>query len=83
MASLPLGNDPDDFSEAFKKQREANRPSVKAAIDAAIKEAMRPRTPEQQARMEAFAKWIREERKPLTTEPHPTAEEMIREDRDR
>ena len=83
MASLPLGNDPDDFSEAFKKQREANRPAVKAAIDAAIKEAMRPRTPEQQARMDEFWEWVNTERRPLTPGPHPSAEEMIREDRDR
>ena len=83
MASLPLGNEPDDYSEAFKKQREASRAALKLEMERIKQEWARPRTPEEQVRMNAFARWIREERKPLTPGPHPTAEEMIREDRER
>ncbi len=86
MASLPLGNDPEKHSEAFEKRREANRAALKAEIDRAVQEAqarMRKRTPEEQARLNEFLKWAMTERKPLTPGPHPTAEEMIREDRER
>jgi len=83
MASLPLGDEPYQPSEEFLKHREANRAAVKAAMDAAIKEATRPRTPEGLARLDKFIEWVRTERKPLTPGPHPAAEEMIREHRDR
>jgi hypothetical protein len=82
MASLPLGDEPCQPSDEVLKHREANRAAMKAAIDAAIKEATRPRTPEELALMDRFIRRM-EERKPLTPGPHPTAEEMIREDRDR
>jgi hypothetical protein len=87
MASLPLGDEafeeePYEEPEEFRKAREASRAALKARMDEIYAEWARPRTPEQQARMDAFAKWIREERKPLTSGPHPSTEEMIREDRD-
>jgi hypothetical protein len=65
MASLPLGDEPYQPSEEFEKRREANRPVLKAAIDAAIKEAMRPRTPEELAALDRFIGRM-DERKPLT-----------------
>ena len=61
MASLPLGNDPDDYSEAFKKRREANRAMLKLEIERIKQEWARPRTPEEQARLDTFAKWIKRE----------------------
>lgn len=83
MASLPLGNDPDDYSEAFKKQREVSRAMLKLEIERIKQEWARPRTPEEQARLDKFWEWVNTDRKPLTPGPHPSTEEMIREERDR
>jgi hypothetical protein len=82
MASLPLGDEPYQPSEEFLKRREASRAALKLEMERIKQEWARPRTPEELARMDAFIRRM-DERKPLTPGPHPTAEEMIREDRER
>jgi hypothetical protein len=83
MASLLLGEEPDEKFEAFRRRVLANQPKLKAEIEAIMKEteAHRP-SPEKTA---AFLELVEraQNRTPLTPGPFPTAEEMIREDRDR
>jgi hypothetical protein len=83
MASLLLGDEPFQYSDAFEKSRKASRAALKARMEEIYAEWARPRTPEEQARLDKFWEWINTDRKPLTPGPHPSAEEMIREDRDR
>jgi hypothetical protein len=88
MASLPIGEEPFESepyeeSEEFRKAREAGRAALKVRMEEIYEEWARPRTPEEQARLDEFVRWVHTEKKPPTPGPHPTTEEMIREDRER
>jgi hypothetical protein len=88
MASLPIdrGNfehDADVASARVNQYFESRHAALKAEVERILSEDIPVEyTPEQNARFEAFVRRM-EERKPLALGPHPTAEEMIREDRDR
>jgi hypothetical protein len=83
MASLPIDNESYEVSEEVKQRREARRAALKAEIEVMLAQqaAHRP-SPE---KMAAFLEYVEraQSRPPLTPGPFPTAEEMIREDRDR
>jgi plasmid stability protein len=83
MATLYVENVPDDLYEAIREQAKLDRKSIAAEVI----EALTPRFPtkaELKRRKEFYKKALEmSNRKPLTPGPHPTAEEMVREDRER
>lgn len=83
MATLYVENVPDDRYEALKKKAARNKRSISAEIMELL-ETFYPTEEERKKRFAAvdaaFALSLKE---PLTPGPFPTAEEMIREDRDR
>ena len=83
MATLYVENFPDDLYEAIREQAKKDRKSIAAEVTEAL--AHRYPTAAEMERREAFYKKALKmtSRKPLTPGPHPTAEEMVREDRER
>lgn len=83
MATLYVENVPDDLYEALRKQAKANAKSISAEVLALLKENVP--TEEELKRRRRFIEKLKElsSQKPLTPGPFPSAEEMIREDRER
>ena len=83
MATLYVENVPDDVYKALRKQAKANRSSIAAEVIALLKQFV-PTEMELKRRRQAIDDLISlSSRPPLTPGPFPSAEEMIREDRDR
>jgi plasmid stability protein len=83
MATLYVENVPDDVYKALRKQAKARNSSIAAEVIALLKQWV-PTEAELSARRE-FVRRMKElsSRQPLTPGPFPSAEEMIREDRER
>jgi plasmid stability protein len=83
MATLYVENVPDDLYEALRKRAKANRSSITAEVLALLKENV-PTEEELARRAEALKFALRAQaRKPPGKGPFPSAEEMVREDRER
>ena len=83
MATLYVQNFPDDVYEAIRKRARENRSSIAREVVTALTQHF-PTAEELKRRkrfVDAMAR-LRAE-KPLSPGPFPTAEEMIREDRER
>jgi plasmid stability protein len=83
MATLYVENVPDDLYEALRSRAKARRRSIAAEVLAMLEENV-PTADDLKARHEWFQRVIRmRERATKTKGPFPSAEEMIREDRER
>lgn len=83
MATLYVENVPDDVYKALKKRAKANRKSVAAEVISLLRENI-PTEAELKRRREFYDRLAELRAKPpLTPGPFPSAEEMIREDRER
>jgi plasmid stability protein len=83
MATLYVENIPDDLYEALRSQAKARRRSIAAEV-LALLEANVPTKKDMKARKELFQRILRmREELPRSKGPFPSAEEMIREDRER
>lgn len=83
MATLYVENIPDDLYEALRSQAKARRRSIAAEV-LALLEANVPTKKDLKARKELFQRILRmREERPRSKGPFPSAEEMIREDRER
>ena len=83
MATLYVENFPDDLYEAIREQAKKDRKSIAAEVTEAL--AWRfPTEAEMKLRREFLERALEmSRREPLTPGPHPSAEEMVREDRER
>jgi len=83
MATLYVENVPDELYEALRERARAHRKSIASEVLALLEENVP--TPEELARRKAIlARALRiRSRKSPSSGPFPTAEEMLREDRDR
>ncbi len=83
MATLYVENVPDDVYKALKERARKNRKSVAAEVIELLRRDI-PTADELRSRRE-FVRKMRElaSKEPLSPGPFPSAEEMIREDRDR
>jgi plasmid stability protein len=83
MATLYVENVPDDLYEALRKQARDHRKSIAAEVLALLQQFVPTEAELKQRRK--FLKQMEELRSapPLTPEPFPSAEEMIRENRER
>ena len=83
MATLYVENVPDPLYRALRKLAEKNGKSIAAEVISLLKESIP--TEEELKRRREFAAKLRElsSQAPLTPGPFPSAEEMIREDRER
>ena len=83
MATLYVENVPDEIYKALRKRARANRKSIAAEV-IAILEWHVPTEAELKRRRKAFEGLARlRAMEPLSPGPFPSAEEMIREDRER
>jgi plasmid stability protein len=83
MATLYVENVPDDLYEALRKRAKSRRRSIAAEVLALLQENI-PTKKQLQAREELFQRILRmREEIPQSEGPFPSAEEMIREDRER
>jgi plasmid stability protein len=83
MATLYVENVPDDVYAALRKRARENRSSIAAEVITLLREHY-PTDAELKKRREAFKRLAKlREAKPLSPGPFPSAEEMIREDRER
>jgi plasmid stability protein len=83
MATLYVENVPDDIYRALRKRAKANRSSIAAEVISLLTQFV-PTEAELKRRRQAIDDLIRlSSRPPLGPGPFPSAEEMIREDRDR
>ncbi len=83
MATLYVENVPDDVYAALRKRARDNRSSIAAEIVALLRQNY-PTEAELKKRREAYKRFAKlREAKPLKPGPFPSAEEMIREDRER
>jgi plasmid stability protein len=83
MATLYVENVPDDVYKALRKQARANGTSMAAEVIAILKQFV-PTEAELKRRREFYNRLAELRAKPpLTPGPFPSAEEMIREDRER
>jgi plasmid stability protein len=83
MATLYVENVPDDVYKALRKQAKRNRTSMAAEVIALLKQWI-PTEAELKRRREFYDAMAELRSKPpLTPGPFPSAEEMIREDRER
>jgi plasmid stability protein len=83
MATLYVENVPDELYEALRSQAKSNRRSIAAEILALLKENIATES-ELKARAEFLQRIVRlRQQAPLSPGPFPSAEEMIREDRER
>ena len=83
MATLYVENVPDDVYKALRKRAKANQKSIAAEVIELLKRNVP--TEEELKRRREFYDRLSELRAaaPLTPGPFPSAEEMIREDRER
>ena len=83
MATLYVENVPDDVYKALRKRAKANRKSIAAYVIELLVQNV-PTEAELKKRREFYDRMAELRAKPpLTPGPHPSAEEMIREDRER
>jgi plasmid stability protein len=83
MATLYVENVPDDVYKALRKQARANGTSMAAEVIALLKQFV-PTETELNRRKKAIDDLIKlSARPPFHAGPFPSAEEMIREDRER
>ena len=83
MATLYVENVPEDVYKALRKRAKANRKSIAAEVIEMLKQYV-PTEAELKRRREFYDRLAEFRAKPpLTPGPFPSAEEMIREDRDR
>lgn len=83
MATLYVENVPDDLYEALRTRAKSRRRSIAAEVLALLEENV-PTAKVLQARHEWLLKLIAlREQQPETDRKFPSAEEMIREDRER
>jgi plasmid stability protein len=83
MATLYVENVPDSIYKALRERARKNRKSIAAEVIELLEQNV-PTAEELRGRRE-FARRMRElsSRPPLTPGPFPSAEEMVREDRER
>ena len=83
MATLYVENVPDDLYKALRKQAQEHRKSIAAEVLALLEQNIP--TAEELARRRRFYEDMKKlrARKPLGPGPFASAEEMIREDRER
>jgi len=83
MATLYVENVPDDVYKALRKRAKNNRSSIAAEVIDLLKRNV-PTEAELRRRQKAFDELAKlRARPPLGSGPFPSAEEMIREDRER
>lgn len=83
MPTLYVENVPDDIYKALRKRARANNTSMAAQVIAILKQSV-PTEAELKRRREFYDRMAELRNKPpLTPGPFPSAEEMIREDRER
>jgi plasmid stability protein len=83
MATLYVENVPDDIYRALRKRAKANRKSIAAEVIELLKQNI-PTEAELKRRREFYDRMAELRAKPPLTSGHfPSAEEMIREDRER
>jgi len=83
MASLVVDNVPDDLYEALRARAHRNGTSIATEVMALLEQFV-PTEAELQRRRESCERLAELRAKPpLTPGPFPSAEEMIREDRER
>jgi len=83
MPTLYVENVPDDVYKALRKRAKANRSSIAAEVIGLLRRFI-PTEAELKRRREAFDELAKlRALPPLTSGPFPSAEEMIREDRER
>jgi len=83
MATLYVENVPDDVYAALRKRARENRSSMAAEVVTLLRQHY-PTESELKKRREAFRRLTKlREAKALGPGPFPSAEEMIREDRER
>ena len=83
MATLQVENVPDDLYEAILERVRQRRSSIAKEVIEVLRVSIP--TKAERERREALYKEMLElqAKEPLTPGPHPSAEEMVREDRDR
>ena len=83
MATLYVENVPEDVYKALRKRAKENRKSIAAEVIALLKQNI-PTEAELKRRREFYDRLAELRTKPLLTPgPFPSAEEMVREDRER
>jgi len=83
MRALYVENVPDDLYRALRKRARENRKSIAAEVISLLQRNI-PTAKEIQGRREFYNRMAElRSRQPNSPSPFPTAEEMIREDRDR
>lgn len=83
MATLYVENVPDDVYQALRKKARERRSSIAAEIINLLRQRY-PTEAELKKRREAFRQLTKlREASPLVPGPFPSAEEMVREDRER
>jgi plasmid stability protein len=83
MATLYVENVPDNLYKALRHRAKSHRRSIAAEVLALLEESI-PTETALQAREELFQRMLRmREEIPQSKGPFPSAEEMIREDRER
>ena len=83
MPTLYVENVPDDVYKALRKRAKKNGTSMAAEVIALLKQWV-PTDAELKRRREFYDRMVeRTSKPPLTPGPFPSAEEMIREDRER
>jgi plasmid stability protein len=83
MATLRVENIPRDLYAALRRRAQSNQRSISAEVRALLKENV-PTAREMKARHELVRKILRlRSKQPKSSGPFQSAEEMIREDRDR
>ena len=83
MATLYVENVPDEIYKALRKRARANRKSIAAEVISLLEQNI-PTEEELKRRRKAFEGLAKlRARPPLSPGPFPSAEEMIREDRER
>jgi plasmid stability protein len=83
MATLYVENVPDDIYKALRKRARTNRTSIAAEVISLLEHFV-PTAAELKRRGKVFDDLAKlRARPPLTSGPFPSAEEMIREDRER
>jgi plasmid stability protein len=83
MATLYVENVPEDLYEALRRRAKRHRSSIAAEVIGVLKETV-PTAAELKRRNELFQKVLKYRAQPSPSPgPFPSAEEMIREDRER
>lgn len=83
MATLYVENVPDDVYKALRKRAKANRKSIAAEVIELLEQHV-PTEAEMKRRRRVFEELAElRSRPPVGTGPFPSAEEIVREDRER